>query len=202
MEISPLPEANHPLIQALLTYQDDELLSLLQYHPERGKYFLAIFCRYSELIYTVITSSVSSEIVANWIFALAWQQIFTQLSTLELEPEGEPEGQSLSNWLIYLTSLTIAESESISVESINEDLSFTSLPLKFYLEQALDRLPPLNRLILVMTEKFAWSKEKIVTYLHEQGEIVSLAEVETYLQEGYQMLESNLPSDISSIYLP
>jgi hypothetical protein len=53
-----------------------------------------------------------------------------------------------------------------------------------------------------MTEKFAWSKEKIVTYLHEQGEIVSLAEVETYLQEGYQMLESNLPSDISSIYLP
>ena len=83
MEIFPLPEASHPLIKPLLEYDDQELLHLLQYYSDEGKYFLAIFSRYSELIYTLINSSVSSEIVANYIFALAWQKIFTQLFTLE-----------------------------------------------------------------------------------------------------------------------
>ena len=95
----------------------------------------------------------------------------------------------------------ITELESISLASINDDLSPTSLPLKFYLEQALDRLPPLNRLIIVVSEKFAWSKEKIINYLEQQGDIVSLADVEICLREGYQILETNLPSDIRAIYL-
>ena len=216
MEISLFPEANHPLIQPLLKYEDWELLHLLQHHPDEGKYFLAIFCRYSELTYTLIGSSVSSEIVANYLFGLVWREIFNQLSTLELDSERESGGQSLLNWLIELTSLIINEFESISVESINDDLPTTSLPLKFYLEQALDgllplkfyleraldRLPPLNRLIVLVSEKFAWNKEKIVTYLQQQGEIVSDSDVEIYLQEGYQILTTNLPSDIRSIYLP
>ncbi len=201
MEIFPFPEASHPLIKPLLEYDDRELLNSLQYHSDEGKYFLAIFCRYSELIYTLISSSVSSEIFANYIFALVWQQIFSQLFTLELDAEGEPEQQSLSNWLIYVTNLMITQFKSISLESINNDLPPTSLPLKFYLEQALDRLPPLNRLLVVVSEKFAWSKEKIIKYLEQQGEILSLADVELYLREGYQILESDLPSDIRSIYL-
>jgi hypothetical protein len=203
LEHSTFPEAQHDLVKPLLTYQDEDLLILWQHNLENGKYLVAIFCRHSPLIYTLIEHSVSSEIKTNYIFNLVWREIFEQLPELELNPENIdiPELQSLSNWLIYISSLTIAEYESISEELIKDNLAGSYLPLKYYLEKTLDSLPPLHRLIMVMSEKFDWTPEQIMNYLEKQGETISDADLQAYLQESYQIIQALLPKDICSIYL-
>lgn len=200
MKHSTFPEANHPLIQRLLLYEDSELLSLWQQHPDQGKYLVAIFCRHSPLIYTLITNFMSSEDGVNHLFVYIWEKIFVQLSSLKLDQKENSELQSLSTWLIYICSLNLVESEFLSLEFAKETISGRYLPLKFYLEQALDSLPPLHRLILVMSEKFAWTYEQIIDYLEQQGESFSMEDLQVYLSEAYQLLKNNLPEDICTIY--
>lgn len=87
------------------------------------------------------------------------------------------------------------------VESIHYSLAQASPPLWCYVEQALDRLPPLERLILVMAMTFRWSEARIVAYLRAEGEHISTAEVRQKLGQAYQRLEESLPEDIRVIYL-
>ena len=52
-----------------------------------------------------------------------------------------------------------------------------------------------------MTQNFKWDQQRISAYLQGEGERVPAAEIPTYLAEGYQQLEAELPQDIRDIYL-
>lgn len=202
MEQNNFPEEKNNLIEPLLSYQDSDLLNLFQQNLEQGKYFVAIFCRHSPLIYTLISHSISSEPIVNYLFSIIWREIFQQLPELKLDELNlDAELQSLSNWLIYITGVGIAKYESISSPSFDKNLPARYLPVKCYLEKSLEQLPPLYRLILVLSENFDWTSEQIVDYLQQQGEKMNILDLEAYLEEGYQMLLDNLPKDISFIYL-
>ncbi len=201
MQIPHFSESNHPIVKSLFHHSDQELLTLFQRHPEQGKYFTAIFCRYSPIVYTLIRHSARSPVQAEYLFALTWRHIFYELSGLDLRYESTPGTSSFQNWLINMTAFCINQADLPPVEEIHYDLKAAPPPFWCYLEQALEQLQPVMRLIVIMAQTFHWSETRIAAYLQAEGEVVSPAQVRTQLQKGYQTLETALPEDIRLIYL-
>ncbi|WP_341524931.1 sigma-70 family RNA polymerase sigma factor [Nostoc sp. UHCC 0302] len=202
MQIPHFPEANHPLVKSLFHETDNELLTLFQRHPEVGKYFTVIFCRYSPIVYTLIRHSARSPVQADYLFALTWRHIYYELGGLNLtSPQSGEETLTLQNWLINVTAFCINEIQLPPTEAIHYSLQATSPPLWCYVEQALDQFPAVLRLIVLMAQTFHWSETRIAAYLQAEGETITPIEVANFIQEGYRMLEDKLPADIRAIYL-
>ncbi|MEH1969307.1 sigma-70 family RNA polymerase sigma factor [Nostoc sp.] len=201
MQIPHFPEANHPLVKSLFHHSDHELLTLFQRYPDAGKYFTVIFCRYSPIVYTLIRHSARSPVQADYLFALTWRHIYYELGGLNLtDSESGEEALTMQNWLINMTAFCINEIKLPPTEAIHYSLQATSPPLWCYVQQALDQLPPVLRLIVLMAQTFHWSETRIAAYLQAEGEAIAPSEVANFLQEGYRMLEDKLPTDIRSIY--
>ena len=201
MQIPHFPEANHPLVKSLFHHSDHELLTLFQQNPDAGKYFTVIFCRYSPIVYTLIRHSARSPVQADYLFALTWRHIYYELGGLKLTAsESSQEALTMQNWLINMTAFCINEIKVPPTEAIHYSLQATSPPLWCYVQQALDQLPPVLRLIVLMAQTFHWSETRIAAYLQAEGEAIAPSEVANFLQEGYRMLEDKLPTDIRAIY--
>lgn len=200
MQTPALSEATHPLIKSLSHYSDHELLTLFQRHPDAGQYFAAIYCRYSPLVYTLIRHSARSPVQADYLFGHTWRHVFHELSELDLDP-ATASGKTLQSWIINVTAVCINQAELPPVESINYSLPAAPPPLWCYVEQALDQLLPIQRLIIVMAQSFHWSETRISAYLQAEGEQMSPNQVKSELQKGYRGLEDALPEDIRAIYL-
>ncbi|MBN3945443.1 MAG: sigma-70 family RNA polymerase sigma factor [Nostoc sp. NMS7] len=201
MQIPHFPEANHPLVKSLFHHSDDELLTLFQRYPDAGKYFTVIFCRYSPIVYTLIRHSARSPVQADYLFALTWRHIYYELGGLNLtDSQSGEEALTMQNWLINMTAFCINEIKLPPTEAIHYSLQATSPPLWCYVEQALDQLPPVLRLMVLMAQTFHWSETRIAAYLQAEGEAIAPSEVANSLQEGYRMLEDKLPTDIRAIY--
>lgn len=204
MQIPSFPESSHEIIQQLAPLSDRELLHRFKAEPEAGRYFTAIFCRYSPIVYSLIRHSARSPVQADYLFALTWRHILNELGGLELPPEGAPSGQrslSLQSWLINVTALCINQAVLPEVEDIHYSLADASPPLWCYVERALDHLDPLERLILVMARTFYWSDTRIAAYLQAEGERITPAEVANRLRLACRHLEEALPDDIYQIYI-
>lgn len=201
MQIPYFPEANHPLVKSLFYQSDDELLTLLQRYPDTGKYFTAIFCRYSPIVYTLIRHSARSPVQADYLFALTWRHIYYELGGLDLtNVEPGKDTLTLQNWLINMTAFCINEIQLPPTEAIHYSLKTTSPPLWCYVEQALEQLPPVLRFMILMAQTFHWSETRIAAYLQAEGENITPVEVANSLREGYRMLEDKLPGDVRTIY--
>jgi hypothetical protein len=209
VQIPSFPECNHAIIQQLGHLSDRELLQRFKAEPEAGRYFTAIFCRYSPVVFSLITHSARSPVQAEYLFALTWRHILNELPGLDLDAAkatvaGDTEqGRSLSlqSWLINVTALCINQASLPDVEEIHYSLAQASPPLWCYVERSLDRLDPLERLILVMAQTFRWSDTRIAAYLQAEGARIKPAEVAVRLRQAGQNLEAALPEDIRSIYL-
>ncbi|MEG3848162.1 sigma-70 family RNA polymerase sigma factor [Microcoleus sp. herbarium19] len=204
MQAPNFSEINHPVVKSLFHHSDQELLTLFQNYPDQGKYFTAIFCRYSQIVYSLIRHSVRSPVQGDYLFAHTWQHIYHELRGLDLRREvQESDGGNLSlqNWLINVTAICINQAQLPPVETIHYSLESAPPPLWCYVKQALELLAPLPRLVVLMAQTFRWSETRIAAYLQAEGEAISPAQVKALLQKGYQTLESNLPEDIRAIYL-
>ncbi|MBD0334190.1 MAG: sigma-70 family RNA polymerase sigma factor [Cyanobacteria bacterium Co-bin13] len=216
MQIPNFPECDHEIVQSLFHLSDQELISLFKRYPGSGRYFTAIFCRYSPIVYSLIRHSARSPVQADYLFALTWRHILHELGGLDWpdissEPEDSgsqakqgSEGQrpaSLQSWIINVTALCINQAAIPDVESIHYSIKEASPPFWCYVEQALDQLPPVERLMVLMSRTFRWSETRIAAYLQAEGEQISPAEVRERLQVAYRNLEAVLPQDIRAIYL-
>ena len=199
------PEANHEIIQALFHQSDRDLVRLFQQHSGSGRYFTAIFCRYSALAYTLIRHSARSPVQADYLFALTWRHIFHELGGIDYSEASDASpganSFSLQGWLINVTALCINRAAMPEVESIHYCLKDASPPFWCYVERALDQLPPTERLMVVMARAFRWSNTRIAAYLQAEKETLSPGQVRERLQEAYRELEAAIPEDIRIIYL-
>ncbi|PSB58247.1 RNA polymerase subunit sigma-70 [Chamaesiphon polymorphus] len=199
LSIPTFPEAECEILQSLAGYSDRELVSLHQEHPEQGKFFTALFCRYGAIVHSVVQHAVESQLQADYLFAIAWRQIFGELRQVKLS--ADPEATNWQNWLMDITGNTIERIEVPAPAQIRYALNSAPPPLWCYLELALDRVPPLSRLIVVMTQSLKWNEQRISAYLQGEGRSIPAAEIPAYLTEGYQQLEAAVPADIREIYL-
>jgi hypothetical protein len=202
VSIPSFPECSHSLVKSLVSYSDRDLVMQFQRYPDSGQYFIALFCRYSPMVYTLVRHSARSPVQADYLFATTWRHIFHELGGLDLRSMGEAEpGATLQSWLINVTAVCINRSEMPPVEAIHYNLQAASPPFWCYIEQALDRFPPDLRLIVLMARTFNWSETRISAYLQAEGEVISPAEVRSKLEAGYRLLETMLPDDVREIYL-
>ena len=199
VDIPNFPECDNAVVKSLFEYSDYDLVQQLKLHPEEGKYFTAIFCRYSAVVYTLIRHSARSTVQSEYLFALTWRHILYELSGLDLPPELSKDF-SLQAWLVNLTAACINQAALPEVEEIHYSLQEASPPLWCYVTQALERLQPLHRLVIVMAQTFRWSNTRIAAYLQAEGQRISPRSVETLLTKAQQALSKALPHDIQTIY--
>jgi DNA-directed RNA polymerase specialized sigma24 family protein len=197
--IPSFPEASHPIIKSLAQQSDQELLTLFQRYPETGQYFVALFCRYSPMLYPVVQRSAQTPSRTDYLFALLWRHILNQLNGLDLKTLAP--GTTFQSWLLQMSATYIEQVELPPVEEIHYDIQAASPPFWCYLDRTLDSLPADLRLIVVMAQTFSWSETRIAAYLQAEGEMVSPAQVRQRLSQAYRLLEVRLPEDIRSIYL-
>ncbi|WP_373541875.1 sigma-70 family RNA polymerase sigma factor [Chamaesiphon sp.] len=198
LSIPTFPETDHQIVRSLASYSDRELVSLHQLHPEQGKFFAALFCRYGAIVHSVVQHAVESQLQADYLFAIAWRQIFGELHRVKLA--ADPEATNWQNWLIDITGNTIAQIEVPPSAQIRYTLNTAPPPLWCYLERGLDLLPPLSRLIVVMTQSLKWKDRRISAYLQGEGQQIPPDSIPNYLIAGYQQLEAAVPQDIREIY--
>ena len=199
MDIPNFPECDHAVVKSLFEYSDYDLVQRLKQHPDEGKYFTALFCRYSPVVYTLIRHSARSTVQSEYLFTLTWRHILYELSGLDLPPE-PPADFSLQAWLVNLTAACINQAALPDVEEIHYNLQEASPPLWCYVTQALERLQPLHRLVIVMAQTFRWSNTRIAAYLQAEGQRISPKSVVTLLADAQNALNAALPDDIQAIY--
>ncbi len=199
LSIPTHPEAHHQIVESLAEYSDRELVELHQSHPDCGKYFTAFFCRYSSIVYSVVQHAAESQIQADYLFALAWREIFQELHRVKLLPD--LAATNWQNWAIDITGKTIERIDVPFPAQIRYSLNDAPPPLWCYLERGLDLIPPLSRSIVVMSHCFKWNEQRIAAYLQGEGETISPTAIPSYLAEGCHQLEASLPQDIRDIYL-
>ncbi len=209
MHIPHFPERQHPIIQSLFHHTDQDLLTLFQRHPDEGRYFVSMFCRYHSMVYTLIQHAVRSPVQAEYLFAMTWRHIYHELRGLDLtqftiadpsKGNGKKSTFSLQTWLINITAVCVNHAKLPPVESIHYTLAEASPPLWCYIDQALTQLLPLHRLTILMAQTFHWSTTRISAYLRAEGTTLAEEEVEQVLSQGYQSLCNALPDDIKQIY--
>jgi hypothetical protein len=203
MGVPEFLEAQHPLVQALSSQSDRELVYGFQQQRDQGKYFVAIFCRYAGLSYVLIRNMARAALQTDYLFARVWRNIFFELTYLD---PGEPEALSVDNfslqtWIFNKAALCVNQEEAPAIESIQYALDIASPPLWCYLQLSLDHLPPLHRLVMVLSQTFHWSDPRIVGFLESEGETINQALLNNLRSEAYQQLHERLPEDIQRIYL-
>jgi hypothetical protein len=199
MKLPDFPEANHPLVRSLLVCSDQDLVQGFQQHPDEGKYFTACFCRFGAMSYALLRNMARSPLQVDYLFARLWRNIFYELNHLEIAT-GEPHF-SLQAWVLNKVAACITQEELPAIETIQYTLTTASPPLWCYIQIALDHLPPLMRLILVLSQTFHWQDQRIMAVLQAEGQDLSTEEVGEQIQEAYQALQAALPNDIQEIYL-
>lgn len=199
MQIPDFPACDHDSIKSLGAVSDYDLIERLQQSPAEGKYFTALFCRYSSVVYSLIRHSAKSPVQAGYLFAMTWRHILNELGGVDLSNLNQEF--SLQAWLISLTAAHINQVKMPDVESIHYSLQDAPPPLWCYTERALDTLTPKHRLIILMAQTFAWSHTRIAAYLQAEGDRTTAAEVQIELEAAYQALEKAIPADIRHLYL-
>jgi hypothetical protein len=202
VDIPTFPEGNHTLVQSLQHLSDGELVSLFNAHPEEGRYFTAIFCRYTPIVYSLIRHSTRSPVQADYLFALTWQHILYELGGVDTQAKVGSSGFTLQQWLVNLTAFCINQVTLPEVPAIQYRLDQVSPPFWCYLHRALDRLHPLERLMLVMAHSFGWSHTRMLAYLQAEGEYLKPEQLQHHLELAHQHLLEALPVDICRLYLP
>jgi DNA-directed RNA polymerase specialized sigma24 family protein len=213
VQLPNFPECSHPIIKSLVHYSDHELVTLFQRYPDAGQYFTALFCRYSPIVFTLIRHSARSPVQAEYLFAVTWRHIFHELRGLDLRQISPHRSRStseagsrrrgtptLQTWLIKITAACINQAELPPVESIHYALNDAPPPLWCYVEQAIDQLSPMCRLMVLMAQTFHWSDIRIAAQLQAEGDRISVAEVRQHLYQSYHQIEAYLPEDIRTIY--
>ena len=191
------------MIRPLLEQGDQALVQGFQQYPYQGQYFAAIFCRYGALTYALLRHMAQSPLQVDYLFAQVWRYTFEDLKHLNLASltTDEAEVFSLQSWIVNKTAVCINQGELPAIETVQYSLSTAPPPLWCYLQTALEQLPALLRLVLVLSQTFHWQPARIAGVLQAEGEEIEVAEVPLILQEAYQHLKRALPDDIQTIYM-
>lgn len=191
------PELNHELIKPLQNFDDLKLWTLWQKYPQQSRYLIMLFCRYANFPEKVAKNFHNIKISLSYFESL-WFFMFDRLLNYEIEQDA-----ILSEIIIQLINEFFTGEKIIvtSTNKIDDHLEIRFLPLKYYLQKNLDKLSPLERIILLTKDKFNWEDEKILDYLQQQKQVITLAEIKAYYTQAHSRLLNFLPIDIVSIYL-
>ena len=191
------PELNHELIKPLQEVDDLELWKLWQKFPHQARYLILLYYRYADFTKNVDNGLNNVETKKQY-FERLWFFIIEKIIDYPLT-----ENTVFSEVIEDLINQFFTEEKVIVNQRYKNDYNFQLryLPLKYYLQKNLGKLSPLERIILVTKDKFGWEDEKVLEYLRQQKQVITLAEIKAYYTQAHSRLLNFLPTDIVSIYL-
>jgi hypothetical protein len=196
VQIPTFAEAHHESILALGQYTDAELIQNHIQEPEKACYFIAFFCRYSSIVYSIIQHVAGDQIQINYVFALAWQRVFDRLQELDDRKISKIIWQQ---WVVNVAGELVGTQELPASDQLTYRLSEVSPPLRCYTNRSLELIQPLLRLVFVMGNH-QWSAKQISAALKAEGEDLAEMDVPLYLAEAQKSFEKTLPLDLLEIY--
>jgi hypothetical protein len=195
--IPSFAEAHHELVQSVQHYSDAELVRSHRQAAPQAKFFVALFCRYSSITYSIIQHVAGEKIQVDYLFALAWQRIFDRLDQLE---DKEIDKIQWQNWIVSTAGELVSTEKLPASDRITYRLQEVSPPLRCFVERSLRLMQPLLRLVLMMSERWHWSTAKIYSQLNAEGEDISEMDVPLYISESQKAFTKTLPIDLLDIY--
>ncbi len=196
MQIPTFAEAHHESILALGQYTDAELIQNHIQEPEKACYFIAFFCRYSSIVYSIIQHVAGDQIQIEYVFALAWQRVFDRLQ--ELDDRKIPK-IVWQQWVVNVAGELVGPQKLPASDELTYRLSKVSPPLRCYTNRSLELIQPLLRLVFIMGNR-QWSAKQIAAALKAEGEDLAEMDVPLYLAEAQKSFEKTLPLDLLEIY--
>jgi hypothetical protein len=195
--IPSFTEAHHDLVRALQHYSDSELVRSHRQETLQARFFVALFCRYSSITYSIIQHVAGDQVQVDYLFALAWQRIFDRLEQLE---DAEIDSIQWQNWIVSTAGELVSAEQLPASDRITYRLHEVSPPLRCFVERSIRLMQPLLRLVLMMSDHWQWSAAKISSQLATEGEEVSEMDVPLYISESQKAFTKTLPIDLLDIY--
>lgn len=192
------PELNHELIKPLQAVDDIQLWKLWQKNPSQARYLIILFYRYVNLT-KYFDDGLNKIKIKTDYFEQLWVFIIDQLLRYKISEES-----NLPDAILDLVQQFLRNEKIIINQVYDDDSDFQlrDFLLKYYLQKSLEKLSPIERIILVTKDKFAWEEDKILQYLQQQQKKnITLAEIKAYYIQAHSRLLNYLPTDIISIYL-
>ncbi len=196
--VNIFPQINHELIIPLRALDDFQVCKKWKKEPYKVRYLLVIFFRYYKLE-NIININISTQELVDKYYVQLWYFIFEELFTnISLR-----KSHDLKDSILFLTEKFLSEQDilvmppNITSNFVEENVKY--LPLQYFVEKALDKLYPLERIIIVAKNKFGWEDDKILEYLQQQQTITS-SKLKAYYTQAYSRIINSLTKDIITIY--
>ena len=198
--INIFPEINHELMIPLQSLDDEQICHKWLQEPDKYRYLLAIFYRYYQL-QNSFDIDLNVQYLIDKYYVQLWYFIFDELfANISLSiPNALKDTIQLLIESFFLKE-KIANEKLTADNKINQE-NIRYLPLQYFLAKALNNLSPLERIILITKDKFGWEDDKILQYLQQQNQPMSLSELQSYYTQAHSRLINNLPTDIITICL-
>ena len=198
--INIFPEINHELMIPLQSLDDEQICHKWLQEPDKYRYLLAIFYRYYQL-QNSFDIDLNVQYLIDKYYVQLWYFIFDELfANISLSvPNALKDTIQLLIESFFLKE-EIANEKLTADNRINQE-NIRYLPLQYFLAKALNNLSPIERIILITKDKFGWEEDKILQYLQQQNQLMSLSELQSYYTQAHSRLVNNLPTDIITICL-
>jgi hypothetical protein len=197
VQIPHFMEADHQLIRPLKSSSDTELIQCWRQELDQARFFTAFFCRYSAVTYSIVQHASNSQIQVEYVFAKTWQHIFGRIQQLD---DARLNSIVWQNWLVDIAGEYLDHFQIPPVEKINYRLAAVPPPLLCYVEQSLNSMQPLLRLVFMMNNHWHWPVSRIASHLKAEGEQIEDLDLPLYLAESQKAFEKTLPVDLQEIY--
>ncbi|WP_330203315.1 hypothetical protein [Cyanobacterium sp. Dongsha4] len=192
-------DLNHELLIPLHKESDIFLWEKWQSNPSKARYLVEIFIRYHKLINDCQENYID-KVSLDKYYKQIWFYIIDNLLEYPISEE------TILRDVIFTLSKNFFQEHNVIYNSfyinpIDYDLLKKYIPLIYFLNKSLNKLNSLERLTIVAIDKFGWQEEKLIEYLRQHQQNLTIAELKSYYTKGYSNLINNLPTDIIAIYL-
>ena len=154
--------------------------------------FVALYERFAQPLAALARDRYPAPTQADFAEVKAWQQIWQTLQQAET-PWELTDYQACAE--DYWSELWLPPTEAIAY-----DRDSMPPPLWIYTQAAIEQLPGIDRLLLVLTYTYRWSIPQVVEQLQLLGHRLAELQVRSLLEIAEVRLLAALPPDLLTIY--
>ena len=203
------------MVRGLQGMSDHQLVQTFQSDPSVARSCVALYCRYTDHVAQLWQNWAGSPPSAR-IWHELWHHLLTQLlgsPQVAHSPRSESiatSSHSLADWMqsqvqAWLHSgipeHLVATAEAPEQHKREQELAGISPVLTWYIKAALNRLDPPDRFMLLLWDRFGWSRDQIAAQLQQEGFLIQPDAVVVAVTQARCACFENIPLDVRALYL-
>ncbi len=205
------------MVRGLQGTPDERLVQIFQSDSNVARSCVALYCRYTRHVDQLWQDWAGSP-PSPRIWHELWHYLLTQMlgsphvATPSHPPHSESiaSSSSLADWIqtqIQAWLHTgIPEHLAVTADAPDQQkreqaLAGISPVLTWYVKAALNRLDPPDRFMLLLWDRFGWSKDQIAAQLQQEGFLIQPEAVAVAVTQARSACFEQIPLDVRALYL-